>query len=127
MIKGVVLNETQQVLRALEDSPFEFYLTGSRFFGNFRQDSDYDFFVDENIVPWLIENGFERLPTHNYLDLLTVSVFQKGNVHIQVVKDVVLKSRVQQLIKETIPGIYFTFNKTNHSLLWNLVIKAATS
>ena len=127
MIKGVVLDETQQILRTLEDSPFEFYLTGSRFFGNFRQDSDYDFFVEENAIDWLRNNVFEKLPTHNYLDLLTISVFQKGNVHIQVVKDVVLKSRAQQLIKETIPGIYFTFNKTNHSLLWNLVIKAATS
>lgn len=47
-------------IHRLCQAPFVFHLCGSRFFGDFRIDSDWDFIADhsDELVEWLNQNGF---------------------------------------------------------------------
>ena len=49
----------------LHSAPFEFYLTGSRYIGGARPDSDWDFIVQDSpeIRSWLSMVGFESMMT----------------------------------------------------------------
>lgn len=55
----------QERLLTMSSSKFNFYLTGSRYFGNATEKSDWEFFVqyDKEIVKYLLDLGFKR--NHN--------------------------------------------------------------
>ena len=58
-----------EIVSRLQQSEFKFYLTGSRFFGDPRPDSDWDFFCgwDVGIYSFLKSLGFEVIPRVNML------------------------------------------------------------
>jgi len=83
---------------------FMLYLTGSRFFGTAKRHSDWDFMLQSgDHEKWLEEMGFQREEGGKYPDLLTTEVWWCGElrVHMQVVKDVVVKLHAQAAIKKT--------------------------
>ena len=102
-----------QNLAALKEAPFEFHLTGSRFFGNAHHDSDWDFFTEDSIEvrEFLQNQGFENLndklevnPKDLYREdpnIATVfeSVFAK--VQVQLVQNVGQKIVAQDILKES--------------------------
>ena len=53
-------------LKELEMSTVHFYLTGSRFAGLERAESDWDFFANADAGPWLTEHGFEKVTDGDY-------------------------------------------------------------
>ena len=80
-----------------------YHLTGSRYFGVAKRDADYDFFVqiDSGIESYLEQNGFTlEFGAGSYSDPLVCSCWAKDNIHIQVVKNAQLKSRVQVFLKK---------------------------
>lgn len=63
MITNDTTNMAMSALdRIRETKDFNFYLTGSRFFGNNSPNSDWDFFAVQSfsLKKWLRENGFTR-------------------------------------------------------------------
>lgn len=67
---------------------FDFYVCGSRFFGDFKPDSDYDFVIQEVFAYGLIEildkSGW-LLSMNPYLDENTIGVWQKNNVQVIII------------------------------------------
>ena len=93
-----------EVLNDLEYSPFNFYLTGSRFFGHSNTHSDWDFFAenDGEVVDWLQTIGFEY-HGESYPDdpqIATVYRFQSTEliVDVQLVRDIHKKIKVQNTL-----------------------------
>jgi len=85
----------------LANSERTFHLTGSRYFGTSRSNSDYDFFVqyDKGIEQYLSGLGFEQEWANSYDDPIAHSCWSCGNIHVQVVTDAKLKKRVQDWLK----------------------------
>lgn len=117
-------------LNALMQSGYEFFLTGSHFFGGATDKSDFDFFVQEglkvdglDIECWLVGEGYTNLLTrHIYNDMEVCAVYRKkgewGQIDIQVVKDAYTKYKAQRLIKHKMMGIYCKLSKKERSQLW---------
>jgi len=97
------------MLDQIRTSVIHFHLTGSRFFGNVTDNSDWDFFVEhqDGLRDWLEARGFEpqgadygegneprfSLPTEEKLDPTILEVWRYENptgegesIHIQVIK-----------------------------------------
>lgn len=104
-------------LQALKQ--FEFYLTGSRFFGGATVESDWDFFVEYSaeLESTLKDLGFERDSESTYEDpsiALVMSKYEtwqgrKTKLDIQLVKDAAKKLAIQTQLKNhwlynAIPG-----------------------
>lgn len=73
-----------------------FYLTGSRFFGTQRPDSDWDFFTDDFFLQQeLKRNGWTQLKENaQYAE----TTYSKGPVHLQIVPNADRKRQVQTLL-----------------------------
>lgn len=109
-----------------------FYLTGSRFFGNANEKSDWDFFTlyDKEVRRELLDYGFERNTDETYSgDTEIVEVLSKDcfnpttgtpvKVDVQLLKALTKKVAVQEALKQTwnsgtgLPG-----NKLTQRCLW---------
>lgn len=107
MLVGFNDQPDQKVSRYLRTSHFSFYLTGSRFFGDIKPTSDWDFFVqnDEHVPKFLSHHGFGLLHVRNtdYTDEQTVFVYRhiEAKIDVQLVEDASLKWRTQQYIFES--------------------------
>lgn len=121
-------------LNALMDSGYEFFLTGSHFFGGSTDKSDFDFFVQEGLTVngvngtdvefWLTNQGYENiLKRHIYNDMETVAVYRKkgewGQIDIQIVKDADTKYKAQRLIKHKMMWLYEKLSKEKRNRLWD--------
>lgn len=87
------------------------YLTGSRFFGNVSPTSDWDFFCQdsEDNRNNLLFLGFKKQPLC-YPDTNTNEVWKhRYPIHVQLVKDVHLKLRVQQVLATLPPSMLHAF------------------
>ena len=106
----------------ITQSVINFHLTGSRFFGNVTDDSDWDFFVEsqDGLRNWLEGMGFEAqgadygegneprfsIPPEDKLDPTIQEVWMyenpvtKEKIHIQVIKPerITLKQEAQDII-----------------------------
>lgn len=107
----------------------DFYLTGSRYFGGYTDTSDYDYFTEDtqSTAKLLEEHGFRKLGFTDYKDELTSSVYRVEidgkRIDIQLVKDVRLKIRAQQILSSVFYKNLYTGlakNKTQVDKLWNL-------
>ena len=106
MIHGNIGNNLYNVLDEMEKSEFDFFLTGSRFFGGHRSDSDYDFFVDnasidgKRVELFLSKLGFNTQEYPLYKDEQTVEVYKHKHfpIHIQITEDATLKKDIQNTI-----------------------------
>ena len=113
-------NITEEMLDNLRKLPFLFHLSGSRRWDTHSKDSDWDFFVQDDfslshnsLYFSLRDLGFRaesekddyNISTRVWdygEDLFATVVMQHkaANIHIQLVKDVKLKSRVQEKFKK---------------------------
>ena len=86
----------------MEKSHVDFLLTGSRFFNTHNEDSDWDFFIKPTILPEILRDlGFGIVePMTLYEDSNTLRVWEHWNlpIHVQVVNDVELKVKAQEIL-----------------------------
>jgi hypothetical protein len=115
----------------MQTSEFVFHLTGSQFFGNARVDSDYDFLVQDSLQvrEFLQDLGFKKLSNNDYNDSSIVAVFRyyqgsARSVDVQCVKNVELKLKAQDLIRECY-GSDLPKDRLERCRLWNLAVRAA--
>jgi len=103
----------------------ELVLTGSRYFGTSNLNSDWDFMLQEG-NEFLLPPDFDRVhePRYTELDPTVTSVYKSfmRNVHIQVVPDLQLKIRAQELLKET--GALNKVPKELQKYIWKAVVTA---
>lgn len=95
---------TWETLSLLANSSHNFYLTGSRFFGNARELSDWDFFsqYSEELEKWLLEQGFTHLlgSQNLYNDENTAMVLERGWIQVQLQAEVNLKIAAQTILDD---------------------------
>lgn len=135
---------TASLLNWIQMHPdFNFYLTGSRFFGGSTEDSDFDFFVANSETPSLIAEleswGFKDF-TSDYEDSSIFKVMSVQTtddllydrkriikIDIQILKPEMLQRKItaqtllQDVYPDGLPGIY----KTQRDELWKLALRAA--
>ena len=121
-------------LHAMKDHTF--YLTGSRYFGNATEDSDWDFFVQfpldkdslgnhtlaMELRKYLESNGFKPVfDTYYGKDRQTLLVMRndEAKVDIQFVEDVKIKLGAQYLLKHVTHDVYHQSSKHARKSLWN--------
>lgn len=109
------------IVKEMRNSEFTFYLTGSRFWGNYNYQSDWDFFTQDSpeVRTWLKKFNFVEYSndTHYSSDDQCLSVYNfKGSsepfdhIHIQVVADVEIKKIIQAILIELFPLGFKTKN-----------------
>lgn len=131
------------VRERLADSRFQFYLTGSRFFGNAETYSDWDYFTadSEAVRQFLIDSGFIDLSTLSKAELerrgydfnmpyehrnmqgtLTIFEHQRERVHVQIVEDPGLKWKIQTELR--VSGFPWGIkDKRVQRSIWNAVFQ----
>ena len=92
-----------------------YHLTGSRFFRTATKESDWDFFAEESAMFYLEENGWLLTCPADMYDAVT---FVKGNVHVQLVEDILLKLRVQSRLTPVMREGPYT--KRQARVIWNV-------
>jgi hypothetical protein len=123
-MEAIMLNVSfpSSPLEVLNELPEVFYLTGSRFFGTAKKDSDWDFFAQDShsLVQVLIQLGFKVIALSDYKDKNSALILKMDDVHVQLVKDSALKDRAQKILLES--GVMKNTPKTEHTKLWNLAL-----
>ena len=100
-IKGLDKTQDQLTIDLLTScEEFDFYLTGSRFFNTFRENSDWDFFIQDapDVRTFLSENDFKQMFDGGYEDQNFRCLWEKGKVQVQLVIDAKLKEQVQKIL-----------------------------
>lgn len=115
--------------------PAKFYLTGSRYFGNHHEQSDYDYIVqdDEDVREFLRSQGFviQALPHYNDTNTVAVYSHQYGQkswekIDVQCCQNVQNKLKAQQVIRGTFPkGL--PKDKSISKGIWELAIRLIDS
>lgn len=124
-IKNFPQDETSRILSILENSAFEFHLTGSRFFGSHQINSDYDFFTEnaEDCEEYLIENGFRTRRT--YKNMVGIAkLYELGKVQVQLVNGAKLKNKIQDALKK-IHSNFGELDKRDRTYRWRLAYAIA--
>lgn len=117
------------VFLQMGNSEFSFHLTGSRYFGNSKQNSDYDFMVEDSpeVQQFLNVLGFKKLEIDCYDDAATSVVFNwsqgKQSVDVQCVKNIETKLRAQELLRKMY-GCELPAEKSDRRKVWNLALMA---
>lgn len=85
-----VLGDIRSPLQKLQESEFEFALTGSRRFGTHNEMSDFDFYVKKSssVAAWLEDNGFALLENDAAYDIPGIQVYRSGRIDVQLRNDV---------------------------------------
>jgi hypothetical protein len=137
----------------MASSPFNFYLTGSRFFGYHSEMSDWDYFVEDTVEvrEFLTNLGFSDMATpilrpswdcwndqgssrlsEKFYDLQnmqgTNAIFEhsKTHIHVQLVQDPILKNEIQILLKKH--GFPWSVaNKRQLRKIWNLAFQLSSA
>ena len=118
-----------QVLRSMEESEFEFFLTGSRFFGGAHQGSDYDFFVllDTKVEHYLrlldfMEDAMAQYEGDpSFVKVLTL-MLTDGVIQVQLIKQEAFarKKLVQLLLQKRYGAKGLPGDKAAKRELWHL-------
>lgn len=109
-----------KTVQLLQNSHFQFFLTGSRYFGTHTEKSDWDFFVERNpgLEEWLQQNGFHVESVSYDKDPVITQVWKKDEVHIQVVICAKAKMQVQRRLEWIF--VRHKPSKDEAKLLWAL-------
>jgi hypothetical protein len=130
------VENVQLYLNSLNET---FYLTGSRFFGNFHSESDWDYFTTNKFTleKELKEIGFEDLFQSGEFDniahyanseLSLCTVLQKkckdGIVQIQLINPCFIqaKIKVQTYIKRNYIAVFSKLSKQERKEVWKVLI-----
>lgn len=120
MIHGFITENP--VLKAMYESGHEFHLTGSHYFGNPKEGSDIDFFVQDGhkVRYWLEDVGFEEVFTSGYEnDLETTRVYRHlSGIDVQCVSDAEKKASIQKVFKR-FHAESLAECKEDRNILWN--------
>jgi hypothetical protein len=116
------------------ESEHRFHLTGSRYFGNSTNQSDWDFFVQDSdgVRNWLDANGFKINKNSKYysdgfcVDVYRLNITYYNWIDVQVVSDSVLKLKAQDLIKKTVPPSALE-NKAFARIVWRLALESLST
>jgi hypothetical protein len=114
-------------------SPFQFYFTGSRFFGSHTPESDYDFFTEPKLglTDWLVRHGFIKDSGRDYSteDVVEVWKHSVATIHIQIVKDAALKNEVQNLMifDPLLQGMMGKVSKEERKALWDFAFRVVSA
>jgi hypothetical protein len=116
----------ESVIAKMESSTIDFYLTGSRFFGGANPGSDWDYFARDSRTAreFLSSLGFYPVIDIDmaiYDDSTIVSVYERNDVQVQLVKDAILKNSAQQFLAENCNMRAIPKESRKH--LWNLAIR----
>lgn len=131
MIVNQVTDLTTRIIGLMMAASQEFYMTGSRYFGNFHSGSDHDFFVQDSHSArrWLLENGFNLHMEGSYCDAQTrcVYVHAEANIHVQCVLDAKVKNKAQEFIKTSVVWNrqLRVLEKEKRHIVWNLAFDLA--
>lgn len=140
-----VEDQKMSVRYKLRDCPYEFYLTGSRYFGNTRPASDWDFFTTwtQRCEDFLRSIGFKCIHGSAYKDMQLVKLMRwmppppespvdppsrEPQIDIQMVRDAGLKERAQAYIfsNPMLLQLYLELKlPSKRDVLWDLVYAAA--
>jgi len=103
------------------------YLTGSQWLGTARANSDWDFFADYNNLNChaLLDAGYNKCNASLYTDPSVVEVWAKGDVHVQLVKDAALKSKVQDMIRPILLAATNRCDKKVLRFVWQTALLVA--
>lgn len=104
MIFGTDRNRFLTMVEILMLLDFKFHLTGSRFFGNATDESDWDFFAeyDMGLLKKLFDLGFYDRTISSYGgDTQLVYLMEWENIQIQLVRDIRTKIAAQALLALT--------------------------
>lgn len=111
-------------LSFLEESNFQFHLTGSRAFGSATKDSDWDFFAQysDDCVEFLTNHMFETELWRNYKT--PVMVLVRGDIHIQLVSSFSEKLKAQNYLlgNNQLLAIIQKRDKDTNKLLWDYAL-----
>ncbi len=143
MLHGQTNFTEATIQRSMLGCEHTFYLTGSRFFGGWKSNSDWDFFAQYSpeICKWLIDNRFTLLcdPRTKYNDDECVKVYRYQKfgqspsiptfqIDVQLVKDAGLKLQIQNMMKSHFQFMHLYNNtckdKVTRSILWNALYSA---
>lgn len=113
-------------MQKMMDSPIDFYLTGSRYFGTNTASSDWDFYTPINTGTIIFLDALGFVNDTKYYDADKVMKHHIENIHVQLVSNLEEKHRKQKKISElleTFPSIgkYFMQNKYLARLLWRSI------
>jgi hypothetical protein len=88
-------------IQQLNSSPHEFHVCGSRFFGDAKDHSDFDFFIlhSPNVVEWLSSNGWVYGGSR-YRDINSVEILNKGKATVITVHSVEDRKKIQKHLME---------------------------
>jgi len=132
------ISTVESMMNWMKMSKHSFALTGSRFFGGFREDSDWDFFVSHNnaLVSDLMTIGFEVLDAadaiHSYTDSSIAVVMEKsfddGVVQIQLLQEgmFTFKYQAQKFLSSRYSG-FKDLPKETKKILWTNTITMLSS
>jgi hypothetical protein len=107
----------------LSESSYRFHLTGSRVFGGYNKESDWDYFCKHTmeVQHFLAENGFKA--EHISYETATL-VMVRGDIHIQLVSDFGKKLNVQNMIlgNPDLHRIMLSEDKAIRKALWSYLL-----
>lgn len=124
------------VLNVMNLSDHYFHETGSRHFGHASLQSDWDFFTEDSPeARKFLENlGFKEVPggyltTRDQTDdptIATVYHHPRANVHVQLIWDMDLKIKAQEVIEKN-KLIRYNMTKFQKADVWKTVIRTLQS
>jgi hypothetical protein len=123
------------IVSMMSNEKHKFHLTGSRFFGTAKENSDWDFFTEHSISvrSYLFDMGFATLTEscRSYNDQETRSVMRfidsRIQIDVQLVNDVKKKVRVNNAIKHR-PDFLRLMNslsKNDRTAFWDMLLFAS--
>ncbi len=119
----MLYNITPAELKHLEGAPFDFFLTGSRFFKNAKEESDWDFYTEASVPVEDFLKSCGYTVSLMYEDYFTVKVLTRETpwfkIDIQLVQDVELKTKAQGMLAPYIARV----NRKYHKVLWDMAFK----
>lgn len=112
----------------LDSLGLDLFQTGSRFFGNHGIDSDYDFFVQNDVkltTKFFTDRGFELQYFSTYDDSETLTVYKHAThpIHLQIVKSAEHKWNMQICFFDILHSSS-RLTKSERRNLWDKCFKA---
>lgn len=112
----------------INESKFEFFLTGSRFFGNATNTSDYDYFVEYSmsLLKDLHTLGFSNESSNrNYTDISLDRLLKKDGIHIQIIHPEWMQAKIKAQNVLAHYRKYLLCTKEQRKLLWDVALLAS--
>jgi len=117
--------ERNSMLNVLAHSEYNFYLTGSRFFGGSTETSDWDFFTELNpkIEKFLESYHFVVKVIDAYCDTVYERVIDKNIIQIHIVDDIEMKKFAQLMLSNNSVLINKNTDKQHVRDIWRMTMQ----